>query len=472
MFLKKRTSHKSMSDVNVYTAKKLSDMAASLSRLAKVCSEDNEISRGLSEEDGQAAFQAAASMVCGSCTRCDLFARDQKEDNYYLYYLLRTFEQKGQVDCEDMPKLFLETCHKKTEYIGQLNRNLGRATMNLGWKNRFFESRDTVIVQFRELAQMLEEFSCQMEQAVDITIWKEEIIRLLFRKHNIIVENMLMLEYANQKREAYITLRMSQGKCMTAREAAQLLGQAVGSRRWTVDRESKSILTEQTATVRFVELGSYQVIHGIARAAKQGESLSGDNYSFINSEQNQVIMSISDGMGSGKLASSESKRVIELTEQLLEAGFSARSALKLVNTVLLLAGSEQHPATLDLCCIDLHSGVLEAMKLGAAATYVIGENGVEILEGGQVPAGVLNAVEPLLLSKKLWDENRIVMVSDGVLDALWGEQKELVLQEYLKSLRGCNPQEMADHILRFACSFDSRGRDDMTVLTAGVWKRK
>ena len=36
--------------------------------------------------------------------------------------------------------------------------------MNLGWKNRFLESRDAVIVQFRELAAILEEFSNQMEQ--------------------------------------------------------------------------------------------------------------------------------------------------------------------------------------------------------------------------------------------------------------------------------------------------------------------
>ncbi len=45
-------------------------------------------------------------------------------------------------------------------------------------------------------------------------------------------------------------------------------------------------------------------------------------------------MSLSDGMGSGPLANEDSSKVVELTQQLLETGFSARSALKLVNTVL------------------------------------------------------------------------------------------------------------------------------------------
>ena len=86
----------------------------------------------------------------------------------------------------------------------------------------------------------------------------------------------------------------------------------------------------------------------------------------------QVIMSLSDGMGSGRSASEDSEKVIELTQRLLETGFSARSALKLVNTVLLLAGTEQNPATIDLCCIDLGTGVLEAMKLGAVPTLFWG----------------------------------------------------------------------------------------------------
>lgn len=183
-------------------------------------------------------------------------------------------------------------------------------------------------------------------------------------------------------------------------------------------------------------------------------------------------MSLSDGMGSGETASKESKQVVELTEQLLETGFSTRAALKLVNTVLLLSGTEQHPATLDVCCIDLHTGVLEAMKLGAAPTFILGEEGVEILEAGEVPVGVMNGVEPVLLSRKLWEGNQIVMVTDGVLDALPGDNKEIVMKEFLESLEEMTPQELADRILEFAVSCIGRPRDDMTALVAGIWRRR
>lgn len=124
------------------------------------------------------------------------------------------------------------------------------------------------------------------------------------------------------------------------------------------------------------------MMYGVARMSKNGTGISGDNYTYSGSLPGQVIMSLSDGMGSGAAADQESRKVIELLQQLLETGFSARSALKMVNTILMLTGTEQHPATLDLCCVDLCSGVLEAMKMGAVATFVLSNGQAEILDAG------------------------------------------------------------------------------------------
>ena len=428
----KRTRRRDMADVNVYTAGRLSEMSRSLGLLARSCTDSLEEEKGLTREDALAAMQMAAALVCGDCSRCNLYRDSEKEDSYYIYYLLRAFEQKGRVEEEDMPRLFLETCRQKDDYMMHLNRNLGRATMNLEWKNRFLESRDTVMVQFRELA--------------------------------------LILEYENRRREAYLTVRMLGGRCMTSRDAAELFGQAMGSGVWYAPADTRNLITRQSGTIRFAETGQYRMVCGAARIPKEGEQVSGDNYTFINLP-GQAVLSLSDGLGSGETACRESGRVVELTQQLLEAGFSARSALKMVNTILLLTGAQQHPATVDLCCVDLHTGVLEAMKMGAVAAFVLHEGSAEILEAGQVPAGVIGQAEPLLLSKKLWDGDRIVMVTDGVLDAWPGEDKEGAVKEYLEGMILKAPQEMAEEILQFACQWGDGPQDDMTVLAAGVWKR-
>ena len=112
------------------------------------------------------------------------------------------------------------------------------------------------------------------------------------------------------------------------------------------------------------------------------------------------------------------------------------------------------------------------MKLGAAPTFVLGQEGAEVLEAGQVPAGILNGAEPVMLSRKLWDGDHVIMVTDGVLDALPGEDKEQAMCQYLESMEFMTPQEMAERILEFALSFVPGARDDMTVLTAAIWKKE
>lgn len=466
----RRSRRRDMADVNVYTASRLGEMARSLEILARSCQDEMDRKRGLSREDAMAAMQMSAAMVCEGCSRCNLYRDSEKEDSYYLYYLLRAFEQKGQVEYEDMPRFFLEICRRREEYLAQLNRHLGRATMNLEWKNRFLESRDTVMIQFRELAVILEEFAHQMEQASDITGSREEAVRRVFRQHHMLVENLLILEHEDRKREAYLTVRTTNGRCVTAREAAGLLGHAMGNKSWYAPKDTRALVTRQTATIHFAETGRYRMMYGLARVPREGETFSGDNFTYSEEAPGQVIMSISDGMGSGEQAFEESRRVVELAQQLLETGFSARSALKMVNTVLILTGGEQHPVTMDLCCVDLHTGVLEVMKLGAAATFVLSGNGVDVLEAGEVPAGVMKTVEPVLLSRKLWDGDRVILVTDGVLEACPGEDKEGSLREYIEGMEVRSVQEMADELLEFVCRKEEP-RDDMLVMVGGIWRR-
>ena len=468
----KKQEIRQICDVNFYTARRLEDMAQSMERLAK--SIEDEVSGGgsLTRADGQAALETSAALVCGDCNRCSLLEESEREDNYYLYYLLRTFEQKGQVETADMPRRFQNGCRRKERYLGQLNRNLGRAVMNLSWKNRFLESREAVASQFQEMASLLGEFSRQLDEARDVTQQWENAIRHSFRAQHMALRSLLILEYANGRREAYVTARTVNKRCVMSTDGAHCIERAIPGSFWSPARDSRMVIARQYTTVRFVEDGDYRMLCGVSRIPRQGESASGDNYTFVESPGSQVVMSLADGCGSGEMARQESKQVVELAEQLLESGFSARTTLKLVNTVTLLAGAQERPTTLDICCVDLYTGILECMKLGAAPTFLVSEEGVEILSVGTVPAGVEVSVDPQIQTRQLCEGNLLVMVSDGVLDALPGEDKEKLFCEFLESMAQSTPQEVADQAVEFAASFLPAVRDDMTVLAASLWKRE
>lgn len=92
-----REVHRKLSGTGGYAAGRLAEISESLGQLAKVMKNSGE-DPGLSREDGIAALESAASMVCGSCDRCGMkqeCLEDQDGENYFLYYLLRSFEKRA-----------------------------------------------------------------------------------------------------------------------------------------------------------------------------------------------------------------------------------------------------------------------------------------------------------------------------------------------------------------------------------------
>ena len=67
-------SGKNENGINYYTARKLKDMAQSLEQLAKAFDEGAGETMSLTKDDGLAAMQTCAALVCGNCGGCSLYA--------------------------------------------------------------------------------------------------------------------------------------------------------------------------------------------------------------------------------------------------------------------------------------------------------------------------------------------------------------------------------------------------------------
>ena len=72
-------SGKNENGINYYTARKLKDMAQSLEQLAKAFDEGAGETMSLTKDDGLAAMQTCAALVCGNCGGCSLYADREKE---------------------------------------------------------------------------------------------------------------------------------------------------------------------------------------------------------------------------------------------------------------------------------------------------------------------------------------------------------------------------------------------------------
>lgn len=182
-------------------------------------------------------------------------------------------------------------------------------------------------------------------------------------------------------------------------------------------------------------------------------------------------IALSDGMGSGEEAFKESKMVVEMLEELLEAGFPVTMAIQLMNTALVIAREEVRFSTIDASLFDLYSGTCEFVKAGASTTFIKRKKEVETITSTSLPVGVIRELELEPVKRQLESGDYVIMVTDGVLDALPVGEQETMMQKFIKDADIVNPKELAHHILEQVLAWTQEVPvDDMTVLVIGMWK--
>lgn len=224
-------------------------------------------------------------------------------------------------------------------------------------------------------------------------------------------------------------------------------------------------------TFIFEDEPRYLLLSAISRAVREGEKVSGDNFSMEEYNQGQVILMIADGMGSGEQACRDSQSVIEFMERFLEAGFRKEKAITMVNGAIAAQNRCCSLTALDICSVNLLTGDAEFIKAGAAASYIRRAGGVDEVASDTLPLGSMEELGQVTQTVRLSDADMLIMVSDGITDAVEGESAGK-MREIIGKSGILNPKEMSEHILR--CAINAQGgriRDDMTVLACVIKKR-
>ncbi len=286
------------------------------------------------------------------------------------------------------------------------------------------------------------------------------------------ISSLYLIENEMGRMEVSITIRNLKKSTLSAEEIGDLLSVLLNMR-LTSAQDNAFFLGTDWQTFYYVKEAKYHVLTGVAKAVKETEKISGDNYTFFETNTGNLTAVLSDGMGSGDKACSDSTLVVELMEKFLEAGFQVEIAIQMINSALLAGGENCNMPTLDLCSLDLYSGECRFVKVGSASSYIKRQHLVDRISAGNLPLGIFPKPDMEAVGRVLMDGDYIIMVSDGVLDALSQGIGEDMLSEFIGGISLENPGEIASAILNFGIQ-QSRGRirDDMTVLVTGIWKKE
>lgn len=340
------------------------------------------------------------------------------------------------------------------------------------WQKRLNENKDLMVEHLREMAQIMTQLAQEARRCVPMGERRFKQISHALREVDIQLKNLYLIENEAGRMEVSLTMRNTKKNSLTAEEIGDLLSVLLNMRLVSA-QDNSFFIGDAWQTFYYVEEARFHVLTGVAKAVKETEKISGDNYAIFETDTGNLTAVLSDGMGSGEKACSDSTMVVELMQKFLEAGFQMEVAIQMINSALLAGGETSNMSTLDLCSMDLYGGECRFVKVGSAASYIKRQHLVDRISSGNLPLGIFQKTEMEIVGRSLLDGDYIIMISDGILDALSQGIGEDMLSELIGSTNLENPGEMANAILNF-CIHQSRGkiRDDMTVLVIGIWKKE
>ena len=348
---------------------------------------------------------------------------------------------------------------------------LERAKINYLWYNKMLETREAMAVQFNEMAKLMENYTKPIYEEKKALFGMDDYIKHKLREPKIVARKIFIHENSKGMLEVRLYAKKRKKSNIPADVIKSVISEAVG-KKVRLSEECLLDVTEEYNEYALFEEVNFMTISGTARQTKGSEDYSGDNFAVMSLDSGQTFMSICDGMGSGKRAKKYSEIVIDLLEKMIDSGFEESTILKLANSIMLTGNQWQEPATVDMALIDQYSGICQFLKLGAACTYIKRGNWVECIKSTSLPMGVLEEVDMETITKKLYDGDFVIMVSDGIVDALDCPDKEEAMGRIIMDIHTANPKQMAINVLSQALA-KCKGvpEDDMTVICTGIWEK-
>ncbi len=309
--------------------------------------------------------------------------------------------------------------------------------------------------QFNSIADMLGDLAIEFSEAEAFDDEAQQEIRQLLAQYEIFPRNVCAIIDKYGRMRVEILTDSSPSKLdnkALQEEIGKICNRYFDSGRIT-NFANDSMLS-------FTEKPNYILNFGFAQYSAEGK-LCGDTVKIINDGKGHSVLIISDGMGKGSSAALDGAMGAGLISRLIHAGFGFDSALKIVNSALLIKSNDESLATLDIANIDLFTGKCEIFKAGAPSGFIIKNGNITKCELSSMPVGILRGIEFAKRTAILSPNDSIILMSDGITDL--GDEW---LNRIFSSLP-YQPQECADYILSCALKdTENKKRDDMSIIYA------
>ncbi|NLY88541.1 MAG: SpoIIE family protein phosphatase [Firmicutes bacterium] len=387
-----------------------------------------------------------------------------------IFDLIAAAEISGMADPAQIKGRLAKECPQKQELIIAVNSWVERQQAEHLWRRRYQAGQAFLAGQLREMSGIIAGLTHHLKLSVEFRAEIEEELRAAFQRMNLPVKEMIVTGLEKNRVEIFLEKKACRGQEECRRIIAPLISQLLG-RRFTVHRQHCPAGADGECGFYLLPRRCYRIESAVEKIPRDGNTLSGDSHSILESKEGYTFAILSDGMGAGPGAARQSSTTVSLLQNLLITGLEKDFCLQLLNSLLLLRSPEESFATLDLFVFDQFTAETELIKIGAAPTYIKRGKEVNVISSTSLPVGILNNVEPEYIRCVLRENDIVVMVTDGVTDParVHNRQKEDWICKILTQLDLSGVDNLCRYLLE-AAKIEAGGNveDDMTILALQV----
>lgn len=439
-----------------------------LSNLGEVFFDMNVVFRRLikkeasEEEAKEMLFEELKKSICYGCAEQKHCHRTFSDDTKKVFIQLISIAlERGKITLLDLPSYLASRCGKANFLISEINTLTKQYKSYRQLVGNIDTSKLLISDQLEGVSFLMKTLASEVDTMISLSPEREEKIKEELSSNNIICTDAIIYEKDAHTTMATLVVREE--------DSDKLKLQKVTSKICAHSMAIYSVYPTERAGLVSVNLKSaprFDCIFGLAQRCKSGSEISGDRHSIERLDGDKFIFAICDGMGSGEKAGEKAETAVGLIENFYKAGFDSELILSSVNKLLNLERDEIF-SSIDICVVDLKTGLADFVKMGSASSYIRGQDGCQIIECSALPVGVLDNAKAVTKKVVLKDKDYIILCSDGVNDAF---ESDGHFKDFLLSIRTQNPQEQADQILQKAIGVNNGyAVDDMTVIVVKIF---
>ena len=404
--------------------------------------------------------------VCSGCNKVNLcWKRNFKSFNDKLLLSFDNF-----TDGNNKLEEYIENiCLRKELMKRELLKVANFYNMKEMYENKIYEAQDLLSYELKNVYNIVDQGMKEVKKDIIVKVNYEKSLISKFNKFGIKYCDLICYEKNDKTRVKIIVPYDTY--CGYKVDILEIINLALNKNMVLQEESIQYVNFKKEVVLGYVEHYDYNIISCCSQLSKYDKS--GDNYVFDRNDNDDYVIILSDGIGSGKEAHIKSKFIVELILKFIKTDLSLSVCIKeLISIISLKFFRDETVSSIDFASINLYTGKMDYLKFSSVFSYVKRGNDVFILDSfEEIEEELSKETKDILVGEfKLEYGDILIHLTDGLVyfndlsNRSW-------LYKFLKETDTHLPDKLCEEIINeFKILSGDNYQDDVSVIVSKVYK--